>query len=117
MAEPVTFSVAWIGADGQGRQRELPMPAPGESPFTVGMALALPTVRALLPAATSEAGLAIFGRRVGVDEPLQPGDRIEVLPALKVDPKLARQRRAEITRQARDDARSARAAARRRRGG
>lgn len=115
MAEPATFAVAWIDADGQGRQRELPMPAAGGTPPTVGMALALPAVRGLLPALPPEAGLAIFGRRVGVDEPLQPGDRIEVLPPLQVDPKLARQRRAEISRQAREDARSARAAARRRR--
>ena len=117
MAEPATFSLAWIDVDGQGRQRELPLPAAAETPLTVGMALALPAVRGLLPLLPSEAGLAIFGRRVGMDEPLRPGDRLEVLPPLKLDPKLARQRRVEITRQAREDARSARATARRLRGG
>jgi putative ubiquitin-RnfH superfamily antitoxin RatB of RatAB toxin-antitoxin module len=117
MAEPAIFSIAWIDGDGQGRQCNLSMPWAGEPPLTLATALALPAVRALLPAAAQGNEWAIFGRRVGLDETLRAGDRLELLSPLRLDPKLARRQRAEITRQARDDARSARAAARRRRGG
>jgi putative ubiquitin-RnfH superfamily antitoxin RatB of RatAB toxin-antitoxin module len=41
---------------------------------------------------------AIFGVRVAADAPLRPGDRIEVLRPLLVDPKEARRRRAAIRR-------------------
>lgn len=40
------------------------------------------------------ARLAIFGRRVGPEEPLQDGDRIEILRPLLADPMQARRDRA-----------------------
>lgn len=39
-------------------------------------------------------GFAVFGRRVEPTDPVGPGDRIEVLRPLRVDPKEARRRRA-----------------------
>jgi putative ubiquitin-RnfH superfamily antitoxin RatB of RatAB toxin-antitoxin module len=38
--------------------------------------------------------LGVFGRPVQADTPLRDGDRLEVYPPLRVDPKTARQRRA-----------------------
>ena len=43
-------------------------------------------------------GVAVFGRLARPDDPVHDHDRIELLPALTVDPKLARQRRAEHRR-------------------
>lgn len=42
--------------------------------------------------------VAIFGQRARTDDVLQDHDRIELLPGLQVDPKVARQRRAEHRR-------------------
>ena len=39
-------------------------------------------------------GFAVFGRSVGPDEPVNEGDRIEVLIPLEIDPKEARRTRA-----------------------
>ena len=39
-------------------------------------------------------GFAVFGRRVEATDPVAPGDRIEVLRPLKIDPKEARRLRA-----------------------
>lgn len=47
------------------------------------------------------AGVAVFGQRVEDTTPLQPGDRVELLRPLLVDPKQARRRRARL-QQARD---------------
>lgn len=49
--------------------------------------------------------LALHGRLVTQHEVLHDGDRIEVLPPLKVDPKVARQRRAEHRRRVRGERR------------
>ena len=38
--------------------------------------------------------LGVFGRPIQADTPLRDGDRLEVYPPLRVDPKTARQRRA-----------------------
>ena len=39
------------------------------------------------------ASVAIWGRKVGLQEPLRDGDRVEVLRPLQVDPKIARRER------------------------
>ena len=39
-------------------------------------------------------GQAVFGERVGPATPLRDGDRLELLPGLRIDPKDARRRRA-----------------------
>ena len=38
--------------------------------------------------------VGVFGRLVGREQPLRPGDRVEVYRQLEVDPKEARRRRA-----------------------
>lgn len=40
-------------------------------------------------------GLAVFGQAAKTDAPLHPGDRIELLRRLELDPKQARRLRAE----------------------
>lgn len=40
------------------------------------------------------AGMAVFGMRATPDQGLRDGDRVEVLRALRIDPKEARRRRA-----------------------
>jgi putative ubiquitin-RnfH superfamily antitoxin RatB of RatAB toxin-antitoxin module len=48
---------------------------------------------------------AVFGEAVTRESPLHPGDRIELLAPLVVDPKHSRARRAEVQRHRRGDAR------------
>jgi putative ubiquitin-RnfH superfamily antitoxin RatB of RatAB toxin-antitoxin module len=43
-------------------------------------------------------GVAVFGRAAAPGDALHDGDRVELLPPLTVDPKIARQRRAEHRR-------------------
>ena len=38
--------------------------------------------------------MGIFGKRVALDHPLAPGDRVEIYRPLAMDPKEARRRRA-----------------------
>jgi len=45
--------------------------------------------------ARDDASFAIFGQRARPDTPLAEGDRVEVLQALRADPKLARRKRAK----------------------
>lgn len=42
--------------------------------------------------------MGIFGKRVALDQPLSPGDRVEIYRPLAVDPKEARRRRARAKR-------------------
>ena len=53
------------------------------------------TVEAPDGAAASEAGLAVFGRRIEPSTKLHEGDRLEVAGALVCDPKKVRRARAE----------------------
>ena len=51
-----------------------------------------------LPWEADSLGVACFGRRVALTDLLHDGDRIELLPRVIVDPKIARQRRADHRR-------------------
>ncbi len=51
-----------------------------------------------LPWEADSLGVACFGRRVSLTDSLHDGDRLELLPRLIVDPKIARQRRADHRR-------------------
>lgn len=51
-----------------------------------------------LPWEADALGVACFGRRVTLADLLHDGDRIELLPRVIVDPKVARQRRADHRR-------------------
>lgn len=42
----------------------------------------------------AKTGVGIWGRRVGLDQPLDDGDRVEIYRGLIADPKLARRQRA-----------------------
>jgi uncharacterized protein len=42
--------------------------------------------------------MGIFGKRVALDHPLSPGDRVEIYRPLVMDPKEARRRRARAKR-------------------
>ena len=82
-AEPVRIEVALPdGADYIVRGVDLP---PGST--------ALDALRACGTDPDNMA-LGVFGRPVQADTPLRDGDRLEVYPPLRVDPKTARQRRA-----------------------
>jgi uncharacterized protein len=72
---------------------------------TVGEALEASGVSVRRPGGLAGLAVAVFGRHADPDQQLVDGDRIELLPALTVDPKLARQRRAEKKRREHGDAR------------
>jgi len=87
--------LAWVEADGTVTVRPMRLPAGS----TLGDALAAieaPALREALVAGKLAA--AVFGEAKPADAPLSDGDRIELLEGLKVDPKAARRRRAEVRR-------------------
>lgn len=91
--------VCWAEGD---RVHDVPVAAP--LPATVGEAIeraaaALPAaVRAGLTAGALQ--VAVYGRPCAPGAALHPGDRIELLAGLQVDPKVARQRRVQARRAA-----------------
>ena len=94
MAEAgLRVTVAWIeGAIAVTREIALPQAV---VPITYAELLALPQVLTLLPAWISGSyGLAVFGSKRAPGARVNDGDRIELLPPLRVDPKRARLRRA-----------------------
>ncbi|MFP5406821.1 MAG: RnfH family protein [Gammaproteobacteria bacterium] len=87
---------AWVGDDGSVCLDFLEL-AEGT---TLGEALAViehPALRQALGAGRLTA--AVFGQLRRPDERLFDGDRIELLEALRVDPKVARQRRVAVRRE------------------
>ncbi|MEI7443702.1 MAG: RnfH family protein [Burkholderiales bacterium] len=101
-AGPLSVEVCWIGVEPPLR---VPVTVPAGS--TVAQALAASGVAARIAASGRvPAGqgpldaltVAVLGRRAGPDDRLHDHDRIELLPPLTVDPKVARQRRAEHRR-------------------
>jgi putative ubiquitin-RnfH superfamily antitoxin RatB of RatAB toxin-antitoxin module len=99
---PLSVEVVWIGVDPPLR---IGLTLPGGS--TVAAALAQGDVAARIRASgplppgqgpLDGLSVAVFGRPVGPDDPLHDHDRVELLPPLRVDPKVARQRRAEHRR-------------------
>lgn len=93
-AEPALhIELAWVDAGGRVVVRPLALPAGA----TLGDALAaidLPALREGLTAGRLVA--AVFGELEPPTAPLFPGDRVELLEGLRVDPKVARRRRAEV---------------------
>jgi putative ubiquitin-RnfH superfamily antitoxin RatB of RatAB toxin-antitoxin module len=103
----VSIEVVWIGVDPPFR-----MAMEVDRGTTVEQALALSGVARLIDVcpigAASDAaalpwegdllGVACYGRRVALTDCLRDGDRIELLPRVIVDPKIARQRRADHRR-------------------
>lgn len=86
---------AWVGSSGKVELRSLELP----DAATLGEALAAidePTLRQALSAGRLSA--AVFGQVRSPVDLLSDGDRIELLEGLRVDPKLARQRRVAVRR-------------------
>lgn len=110
MAEDLlSVEVCWIGADPPLR---VPLRLPAGS--TVAQALAASGIAARIAATGAVAagqgpidafGIAVLGRRAAPEDSLHDHDRIELLPPLTVDPKVARQRRAEHRRRERGERR------------
>jgi len=103
----LSIEVVWIGVE-----PPLRIALDVNDGTTFAQALALSGVASLIgnrsvSASSDESGLpwegdligvACFGRRVALTDLLHDGDRIELLPKVIVDPKIARQRRADHRR-------------------
>lgn len=103
----MSIEVVWVGVD-----PPLRIALEVESGTTVAQALAASGMAQLIrdwsviglldasgfPWETDALGVACFGRRVTLADLLHDGDRIELLPRVIVDPKVARQRRADHRR-------------------
>lgn len=86
-AEAVKIEVAVPdGADYALRQVELP---PGATAADALNACGV---------GVEDMALGVFGRAVQADTPLRDGDRLELYPPLRVDPKTARRRRAAASK-------------------
>ena len=81
-------TIAWVEA-GHGYVTELSLQT---KRACYGDALAQPLVLALI-ARLDLRSWSVFGRKRLASEWIEPGDRIELLPGLQVDPKVARLRR------------------------
>jgi putative ubiquitin-RnfH superfamily antitoxin RatB of RatAB toxin-antitoxin module len=87
--------VVYLGAAGVFRRTvELPAQA------TLGAALAASEVLVRQPEIDWRAGygVGIFGRPAALDRPLRPGDRVEIYPPLREDPRERRRRQAAAAR-------------------
>lgn len=87
-ATPATIAVEVVRSDGPRdvRVRLLQLP-PGTR---VADAL---TAAQIAYSQSDDLGLSLWGRRVGLDQVLREGDRLECLRPLRVDPKYARRER------------------------
>jgi putative ubiquitin-RnfH superfamily antitoxin RatB of RatAB toxin-antitoxin module len=79
---------AWVGSGGKVELRSLELPE--------GATLVEPALRQALSAGRLTA--AVYGQNRLPGDALTDGDRIELLEGLRVDPKIARQRRVAVRR-------------------
>jgi putative ubiquitin-RnfH superfamily antitoxin RatB of RatAB toxin-antitoxin module len=96
MAEPsaaLAVEVCWIGVEPPLR---IALSLPVGS--TVSQALEASGLADRVGSGLATLGVAVFGRTAAPGDLLHDGDRVELLPPLTVDPKVARQRRAEHRR-------------------
>jgi putative ubiquitin-RnfH superfamily antitoxin RatB of RatAB toxin-antitoxin module len=96
------IELVWIGADPPLRVF-LRMPADSRVAQAIAASGIMAQIRESAPAPPQRdpldgVSIAVFGRPARPDDPLHAYDRIELLPPLKVDPKVARQRRADHRR-------------------
>lgn len=102
----ISVEIVWIGVE-----PPLRVPVTVAAGATVADAIATSGIVARIAARIAASGalaagtgpldglaVAVFGRGCGPSERLHDGDRVELLPPLTVDPKVARQRRAEHRR-------------------
>ena len=100
-----SLTLAWIDQGrAQSRVWRGPVAMPSDDGFLLEVLLAEPTLLQALPEAIRELVAAgriacsVHGRRRGAGDRIKNGDRLELLPPLQVDPKLARQRRVDTRR-------------------
>ena len=85
----VAVEVAYADRD---RQLILQLEVPAGT--TVAQAIELSGIRGQFPQIEPQPVVGIFGRKVTLDDPLSPGDRVEIYRPLLVDPKETRRRKA-----------------------
>jgi putative ubiquitin-RnfH superfamily antitoxin RatB of RatAB toxin-antitoxin module len=91
MAERIVLDVYWHDESGAAVLRRVELP----SGATLRDAVGASGIEPLLPAAWPQAlRLAVWGELRAPDDAAQDGDRVDLLRALRIDPKDARQRRA-----------------------
>jgi putative ubiquitin-RnfH superfamily antitoxin RatB of RatAB toxin-antitoxin module len=89
----LAIEVCWIGVDPPLR---VALTLPTGS--TVAQALQAIRLADRIGEPLDTLAVAVFGQAAAPGDPLYDGDRVELLPPLTVDPKIARQRRAEHRR-------------------
>jgi len=103
----LSIEVVWIGVDpplrvaldvDAGSTVAQALAASGMAQLIRDRSVSAPLDASGLPWESDSLGVACFGRRVSLTDPLHEGDRIELLPRVIVDPKIARQRRADHRR-------------------
>jgi uncharacterized protein len=90
---PESIRVSVIYAD-PNNQIELPIDV--DPLGTVDDAIRASKIFEQLPKGFEPAAIGIFGRTVSPNDTLRDGDRIELYRPLKIDPKEARRRRAQL---------------------
>lgn len=99
-APPAELALAWIDGD-TARQIALPLP-PGaptvEAALRAALAAGAGPASMIAAALTGQAGLALHGLRARPDDPVEAGDRIELLTPILADAKAARHARVEAAR-------------------
>jgi putative ubiquitin-RnfH superfamily antitoxin RatB of RatAB toxin-antitoxin module len=91
MAERIRVSVAYADPECQ-----VVVPIDVDPAATVDDAIRSSGIAARLPKGFTPAAIGIFGRTVSGGDKLREGDRIELCRPLKIDPKEARRRRAQL---------------------
>jgi len=106
-SDRLSIEVVWIGVDpplrvaldvDAGSTVAQALAASGMAQLIRDRSVSAPLDASGLPWEADSLGVACFGRRVSLTDPLHEGDRIELLPRVIVDPKIARQRRADHRR-------------------
>jgi putative ubiquitin-RnfH superfamily antitoxin RatB of RatAB toxin-antitoxin module len=99
----LSVEVCWIGVEPALRisLRLAPGATVADALAASGVAIRIATSSARLAAGQGpldDLAVAVLGRAARPADPLHDGDRVELLPPLTVDPKVARQRRADHRR-------------------
>ncbi|MCL4184196.1 MAG: RnfH family protein [Burkholderiaceae bacterium] len=98
-AAALAVEIVWIRPDGSIGSLAVALPAGARVRDALAALRRDPAGEAPAEAlARGELTMAIYGEHCDAAAALHPGDRIELLAALQVDPKLARRRRAEARR-------------------
>jgi len=91
----IAVEIAWVDADGSVGRHALELPAGARVRDALAALHGHDRYGALLDAlASGELTTALYGERCDAASALHPGDRVELLAGLAVDPKLARRLRA-----------------------